>query len=101
MLLQDLLPSDVWGKIYDYDGTYRRHLVDVHREMRQVVGLLHTFIWYDESKVKRRITKAELLILASFLHIKVPKRITKPKLVFLLNSYLHFVVPGATPWPTA
>lgn len=44
-MLQDVLPPEIWQKIYEADPTYRHRMNDCLSEMREIIALLHRFLY--------------------------------------------------------
>lgn len=94
MLIQDLLPPHIWEIIYSYDPTYRNKFVECQRELKKNITILMRFAC-PSTRIKRLTrteTKEDLIGLCQFLHIKVPKHVTKKTLVFAIHSYLSSLI---------
>ena len=86
------LPDHIWSEIYEYDGTkydLNRKLVQEFHAVRALTEELSYLVCFSSHKlpnilkrVARRYKKAELKQCAHFLRVRLPRRITKYKILF-------------------
>lgn len=96
MLVSELFPPEIWNKIYEYDPTYRKVMVDCHRQMKNLLAGLYEVLYCRQSdRLIRRLTKGEMVELCLFLKIRIPEKgITKKRLAQLLYCFTHGVLPS-------
>ena len=96
MAVQDLLPPELWTKIYEYDDTYRKCLVACHEEMRSVLFFLSVASFSNSYEdIMKRLRKVDILKLCRFLHISIPAKATKKSLAQLIYVYVKGVLPSS------
>jgi hypothetical protein len=93
------LPSDVIGTVFSFDPTYHDQLKVVHNEYFLVTRMLNTIVdslflcdeWGQATKrAARQHKKADLLLLARFCWVRMPRKKKSPSEKLLSRSAREF-----------
>lgn len=95
VLLKDLLPAEVWQKIYEFDPSLREAYLDTIRDFKGVMALMTVVLMsHSPEQLQKSCNKKELVKLAKFLHIHVPSHHTKRQIAWVLFTFITRVVPS-------